>query len=377
MAYGQTGSGKTYTIGTSSSGKSVSEDSKFSSDSYAPEATDGLIPRFVSDLFHRTNALQGRKIDITVSFLEIYNENCKDLLNPHEEQLRIVEKGRGKRGARVMGLSRHKVSCTSDVLKALSEGVSRRVTCGTKMNTVSSRSHAIMILDLEIRPREEEEEEEDGKGKDKNNHDDDDDEKNHHQEEVIRSSVTFVDLAGSERLKRTGAIGQRKEEGIHINMGLLALGQVINALADEKRIRSGTQAAHVPYRDSNLTRLLQDALGGNSRTVFVACVSPCDEDCEETMGTLRYAYRARNIENCAVVNVDSKTQTIRRLRVERNLFMRDAIALKFANGTLRSSMFVVVFHSHKILNSNIRLQVRNTRMMIRIQCFKNFLFVTL
>ena len=405
MAYGQTGSGKTYTIGTSSSGKSVSEDSKFSSDSYAPEATDGLIPRFVSDLFHRTNALQGRKIDITVSFLEIYNENCKDLLNPHEEQLRIVEKGRGKRGARVMGLSRHKVSCTNDVLKALSEGVSRRVTCGTKMNTVhkltlyhspylsmkprnysntntlntqvSSRSHAIMILDLEIRPREEEEEEEDGKGKDKNNHDDDDDEKNHHQEEVIRSSVTFVDLAGSERLKRTGAIGQRKEEGIHINMGLLALGQVINALADEKRIRSGTQAAHVPYRDSNLTRLLQDALGGNSRTVFVACVSPCDEDCEETMGTLRYAYRARNIENCAVVNVDSKTQTIRRLRVERNLFMRDAIALKFANGTLCSSMFVVVFHSHKILNSNIRLQVRNTRMMIRIQCFKNFLFVTL
>ena len=133
-----------------------------------------------------------------------------------------------------MGLSRHKVSCTKDVLKALSEGVSRRVTCGTKMNTVSSRSHAIMILDLEIRPREdedeEEEEEEDGKSKDKN----------HHQEEVIRSSVTFVDLAGSERLKRTGAIGQRKEEGIHINMGLLALGQVINALADEKRIRSGT-----------------------------------------------------------------------------------------------------------------------------------------
>ena len=102
------------------------------------------------------------------------------------------------------------------------------------MNTVSSRSHAIMILDLEIRPceeeEEEEEEEEDGKSKDKN----------HHQEEVIRSSVTFVDLAGSERLKRTGAIGQRKEEGIHINMGLLALGQVINALADEKRIRSGT-----------------------------------------------------------------------------------------------------------------------------------------
>ena len=334
MAYGQTGSGKTFTIGTSAS--ESSEDTKFSSDSYAPQSVDGLIPRFISDLFHSTNALQGRKVDISVSFLEIYNEKIRDLLNPHdEEDLKIVERGRGKRGARVMGLSRHKVSCTKDVLKALGEGVARRVTCGTKMNTVSSRSHAIMILDLEIRPSGEEEDEEDEKNREKgDNEDDDDDEKNHHQEEMIRSSVTFVDLAGSERLKRTGAIGQRKEEGIMINMGLLALGQVINALADEKRIRSGTHAAHVPYRDSNLTRLLQDALGGNSRTVFVACVSPCDEDCEETMGTLRYAYRARNISNCAVVNVDSKTQTIRRLRVERNIFMRDAIALKFANGTV-------------------------------------------
>jgi len=217
MAYGQTGSGKTYTIGTSASirSSSSSQDTK-SEASYVPESEDGLIPRFVSDLFHRTNALQGRKIDVSVSFLEIYNERIRDLLNPHDEQeLKIVERGRNKRGARVLGLSRHKVSCTKDVLRALGEGVSRRVTCGTKMNTVSSRSHAIMILDLEIRPSEEEEED-------------------------IRSSVTFVDLAGSERLKRTGAVGQRKEEGIHINMGLLALGQVINALADEKRIRSGT-----------------------------------------------------------------------------------------------------------------------------------------
>ena len=149
------------------------------------------------------------------------------------------------------------------------------------MNVTSSRSHAIFIITLTTAS--------------------------------FKSDFTFVDLAGSERMKKTGAEGTRAREGIDINIGLLALGNVINALADEERLASGKQIGHVPYRQSKLTRLLQDALGGNSQTLFLACVSPSDTNASETLSTLRYANRARNIKNAPVQNVDAHLMIIKRL----------------------------------------------------------------
>jgi len=131
--------------------------------------------------------------------------------------------------------------------------------------------------------------------------------------EIRHSKVHFVDLAGSERQKKTKATGTRMKEGIAINKGLLALGNVISALGDERKRRS---ISHVPYRDSKLTRLLQDALGGNSRTAMIACVSPAAASLEETLNTLRYANRAKNIKNKARINIDPKAGVIAALRAE-------------------------------------------------------------
>lgn len=129
--------------------------------------------------------------------------------------------------------------------------------------------------------------------------------------ETLTSKFHFVDLAGSERLKRTGATGERAREGISINCGLLALGNVISALGDKSK-----RATHVPYRDSKLTRLLQDSLGGNSQTLMIACVSPSDRDFMETLNTLKYANRARNIKNKVLLNQDQSSRTIMQLRRE-------------------------------------------------------------
>lgn len=150
------------------------------------------------------------------------------------------------------------------------------------MNAVSSRSHAIfsVILKQHVPAQE-----------------DDNDQEQSNETKTIVSKFHFVDLAGSERLKRTNAQGERAREGIAINSGLLALGNVISALGDEAR-----RSTHVPYRDSKLTRLLQDSLGGNSQTLMMACVSPADTNFVETLSTLKYANRARNIKNRVTIN---------------------------------------------------------------------------
>lgn len=238
LAYGQTGSGKTHTMGSGWT------------EPGARDSDEGIIPRALRDLF------SGLEDDdcAAVSFLELYHERPQDLLEP------------GWEGAR--GASERAVRGAGEALAALRSGALARATAATRMNASSSRSHAVFT----VRAR---------------------------RAGGARPELHFVDLAGSERLKRTGATGERAREGIAINRGLLALGNVISALADPAR-----RAAHVPYRDSRLTLLLRDALGGNSRTVMVACVAPGDADFVETMSTLEYAARARNIRNRCVVNRD-------------------------------------------------------------------------
>ena len=181
-------------------------------------------------------------------------------------------------------------------MRALEEGSGKRATAATAMNHTSSRSHAIFTLFIDGSRREISAAESDG------------------DDSVLASGITvkfhLVDLAGSERAKKTQATGNRFKEGTAINMGLLSLGNVISALGDD----SGPK--HIPYRDSKLTRLLQDSLGGNSHTLMIACVSPADYNIEETISTLRYADRARKIKNKPIVNIDDKNEVVSRLRRE-------------------------------------------------------------
>lgn len=183
----------------------------------------------------------------------------------------------GKRGIVVAGLSEHNVESIAQVASLLHVGALHRATASTLMNAQSSRSHAICTLTMEQYNTVSE------------------------GVEARFSKFHLVDLAGSERAKRTNAVGARFKEGININRGLLSLGNVINALCERSR-SSSAATTHVPYRDSKLTRLLQDSLGGNSKTLMIACISPADINFEETSNTLRYASRARNIQNTAVVN---------------------------------------------------------------------------
>ncbi|ORY99875.1 hypothetical protein BCR43DRAFT_125573 [Syncephalastrum racemosum] len=281
LAYGQTGSGKTYSMGTGL-------------DNCAEPENEGIVPRCIVELFEK---LQQRaeenpeyKYDVYVSFLELYNEELIDLLNPANAQKRRSNSGTNPAPTEVSirediagniywsGVREEQCESPEELLGYLAKGSLCRTTGSTEMNTVSSRSHAIFSVILkQDRPQE------------------DDPSKM----ESLTSKFHFVDLAGSERLKRTHAQGDRAREGIAINSGLLALGNVISALGDETR-----RTTHIPYRDSKLTRLLQDSLGGNSQTLMLACVSPADTNFMETLNTLKYANRARNIKNRVTVNQD-------------------------------------------------------------------------
>ncbi|XP_050042302.1 kinesin-like protein KIF21A isoform X3 [Dermacentor andersoni] len=315
LAYGQTGSGKTYTMGTGY-------------DLHVNPHEQGIIPRAVQHLFDGITARQQEARDqgnpppdfkVNVQFMELYNEEIFDLLGPgkgtHDpgrNSVKIHEDSKGE--IYTVGVTVKAVQNAEQVMKCLESGALSRTTASTQMNVQSSRSHAIFtlhikqqrVVQLNVEDGDAEDEEEDnalakvnGEGSSINEF------------ETLTAKFHFVDLAGSERLKRTGATGDRAKEGISINCGLLALGNVISALGDASR-----KVLHVPYRDSKLTRLLQDSLGGNSRTLMIACVSPCDRDFMETLNTLKYANRAKNIKNRVTVNQDKSSQTITALRLE-------------------------------------------------------------
>ncbi|XP_018427640.1 PREDICTED: chromosome-associated kinesin KIF4A [Nanorana parkeri] len=273
LAYGQTGSGKTYSMGGT-----YTQDQE-------NEMTVGVIPRVVKALFREIEQRDDWEFLLRVSYLEIYNEEILDLLfTPRDKTCPISIREDPKEGIKICGLTERDVKTALDMVSCLEQGNSSRTVASTAMNSQSSRSHAIFTICIEQRKKE-----------DKNN--------------SFRSKLHLVDLAGSERQKKTKAEGDRLKEGISINRGLLCLGNVISALGDESK-----KGGFVPYRDSKLTRLLQDSLGGNSHTLMIACVSPADSNMEETLNTLRYADRARKIKNKPIVNTDPQAAELQRMK---------------------------------------------------------------
>jgi hypothetical protein len=319
IAYGQTGSGKTYTMGSEAHTANL-RDGNLSD-------ADGLIPRFISGMFQ--SLIQRREesekallqsfdgedektkiasslvdFQLSASFLEVYGEDIYDLLVDESRTPLKLREGSNKEVV-VKGLRNKSIANTSEAMNVLSTGTMNRTTASTLMNRTSSRSHAVFMVNIRQTTRSSE-------GVDV----------------TSTSRFTFVDLAGSERMKKTGAEGERAREGIKINEGLLALGNVINALADEDRL-TRCEKVHVPYRQSKLTRLLQDALGGNSQTLFLACVSPSDTNASETLSTLQYANRARNIKNAPTRNVDETALELQRLHAFNNLLKRELVRQRF------------------------------------------------
>uniref|UniRef100_A0A3Q3IX78 Kinesin-like protein KIF16B n=1 Tax=Monopterus albus TaxID=43700 RepID=A0A3Q3IX78_MONAL len=281
FAYGQTGSGKSYTM-------------------MGTPGEAGLIPRICEGLFSRVSEAtrwDEASFRTEVSYLEIYNERVRDLLRRKSTQtynLRVRE--HPKDGPYVEDLSKHLVQNYSDVEELMEAGNINRTTASTCMNDVSSRSHAIFTINFTQAKFDAE-----------------------MPIETV-SKIHLVDLAGSERADTTGATGVRLKEGGNINKSLVTLGNVISSLADMTQDRVNTnlkkKSVFVPYRDSVLTWLLKDSLGGNSKTIMIATISPADVNYGETLSTLRYANRAKNIINKPTINEDANVRLIRELRAE-------------------------------------------------------------
>ncbi|XP_066243199.1 kinesin-like protein KIF16B isoform X1 [Saccopteryx leptura] len=281
FAYGQTGSGKSYTMMGNS-------------------GDCGLIPRICEGLFSRINETtrwDEASFRAEVSYLEIYNERVRDLLRRKSSKtfnLRVRE--HPKEGPYVEDLSKHLVQNYGDVEELMDAGNINRTTAATGMNDVSSRSHAIFTIKFTQAKFDSE-----------------------MPCETV-SKIHLVDLAGSERADATGATGVRLKEGGNINKSLVTLGNVISALADLSQDAANPfvkkKQVFVPYRDSVLTWLLKDSLGGNSKTIMIATISPADVNYGETLSTLRYANRAKNIINKPTINEDANVKLIRELRAE-------------------------------------------------------------
>ncbi|KAI9505748.1 P-loop containing nucleoside triphosphate hydrolase protein, partial [Coemansia spiralis] len=280
LAYGQTSSGKTFTMGTEA------EDTSLLSHADTVSESTGIVPRALGWLFLWASQQQsGPGIDIRVSFIEVHNEELIDLVSRKKYQgisppIFIREDTKGN--ILWNGAEEIPVADTRGALSLLVSGSQQRRTGSTNMNEKSSRSHAIYRITLTQT-----------KTRTRSSSVAADGSADSIKEQVkVVSKLHFVDLAGSERLKRTKATAERQREGISINSGLLALGNVISALGDPQR----SSHSFVPYRDSKLTHMLRDSLGGSAQTLLIACVSAAESNLHETINTLKYAARARNIK---------------------------------------------------------------------------------
>uniref|UniRef100_A0A8C7UKM8 plus-end-directed kinesin ATPase n=1 Tax=Oncorhynchus mykiss TaxID=8022 RepID=A0A8C7UKM8_ONCMY len=285
FAYGQTGSGKSYTM----MGKQDQKDQQ------------GIIPLLCEDLFTKisdSNTDNSLSYSVEVSYMEIYCERVRDLLNPKNKgNLRVRE--HPLMGPYVEDLSKLAVTSYNDIQDLMESGNKARTVAATNMNETSSRSHAVFNIIFTQKKHDMDSE--------------------NTSEKV--SKISLVDLAGSERADSTGAKGTRLKEGANINKSLTTLGKVISALAEvdsapNKNKKKKKVESHIPYRDSVLTWLLRENLGGNSRTAMVAALSPADINYDETLSTLRYADRAKQIRCNAVINEDPNNRLVRELKEE-------------------------------------------------------------
>lgn len=285
FAYGQTGCGKSHTM----QGPDTPTGIILTSEQIAQR---GLISRSFDHIFEAMSVTSGVRYLPLVSYLEIYNENIRDLLNPNISSGTLVLKEQPNEGVVVQNLSTHAVHSAEECEQLLAIGTKNRMVGATLMNAGSSRSHSIFIINLEQITT----------SNGASNEDD-------NIATIKKGKLNLVDLAGSERQAKTGATGDRLKEATKINLSLSALGNVISALVDGK-------SKHIPYRDSKLTRLLQDSLGGNTKTIMIACISPAEFNYDETLSTLRYASRAKNISNKPVINEDPKDAMLREYQAE-------------------------------------------------------------
>lgn len=311
FAYGQTSAGK----------------------SYCMHHLTARVARAIFETKRARETAGGVNVTVRVGFVEIYRERIRDLVDGTRAALGVVnvqvrerrrKAGKGKPAHAVFldGAKERCVTEENDLVAIIHEGALVRQTAATGMNASSSRSHSLITITIQMEPVDA------PSNATAASH-----------QQCLSAKLHLVDLAGSERAKRTVVTGERFAEGVEINKGLFSLAKVISALADNaSRKDSRSPKRHVPYRDSKLTRILQDSLGGNARTLLVACVSPADTSREETLGTLRYAERAKCIRNKPKVNTEADSVEISDLRANLARARADIATLEAENERLRSCL---------------------------------------
>lgn len=329
FAYGQTGTGKTYTM----SGD-MTETYGLLSDAA------GIIPRVLYSLFQKLEA-DDVECSVKCSFIELYNEELRDLLSADETvKLKIYDDSSRKNTATlVQGMEESHIKNAAAGIKLLQEGSFRRQVAATKCNDLSSRSHTVFTITTYIKKVTE-------SGEDF----------------ICSGKLNLVDLAGSENIQRSGAENKRAAEAGLINKSLLTLGRVINALVDK--------SSHIPYRESKLTRLLQDSLGGRTKTCIIATVSPARSNLEETISTLDYAFRAKNIRNKPQVNsMISKKTLLKEFTTEIEKLKSELIATRQRNGVYLTNdqyeEITVESESRRILSEEQKARIETMEVSLR------------
>jgi len=293
FAYGQTGTGKTYTM---------SGDMTDTMGILSDEA--GIIPRVLQQLFNKLEVGEAEHC-VKCSFIELYNEELRDLLSTDEGvNLKIYDEAsrRGHASTLVQGMEEKHIKNAAEGIRVLQQGSFRRHVAATNFNDHSSRSHTVFTITAYVKKANE----------------------NGIEDLVCAGKLNLVDLAGSENVQRSGADNRRAAEAGMINKSLLTLGRVINALVD--------RSSHIPYRESKLTRLLQDSLGGHTKTCIIATISPVRSNLEETMSTLDYAFRAKNICNRPQLQAIPKNKLLKDLTSEIEKLKSELVSTRQRNG---------------------------------------------